>query len=142
MLRVLGNIIWLIFGGIELAIVWFLVGLLMMVTIIGIPWARACFSMARFVIWPFGSVAVDRAAYNGEEDIGTGTLGLLGNILWLVLGGIWLAIGHLMAAVCTAITIIGIPFAIQHIKIAMMALMPVGKIIVTKEEAAAKGIAY
>lgn len=142
MLNLLGNVIWFVFGGIWMAIGWFLIGCLMIITVIGIPWAKACFSISLFMLWPFGRVAVDRADYTGEEDIGTGSLGFLGNIIWLVFGGLWLAIGHILCAVVNFITIIGIPFGFQHFKFAKLALMPVGKIIVTKEEAAAKGVVY
>ncbi len=134
------NLIWWIFGGVFIGLGWMLIGLVMFITIIGIPWGRAAFTFGLFMFWPFGRVAVDRQAYYGEEDIGTGGLGLLGNIIWFVLGGVWLAIGHLLAALACAITIIGIPFAIQHIKFALMAPMPIGKIIISKEEARAKGL--
>ena len=89
---------------------------------------------ARF---PFGKEAISRKELTHEEDLGTGTLGLLGNIVWFVLAGVWLAIGHVVSAVACFVTIIGIPFAIQHLKLAGIALAPVGKTIVSKEVAAA-----
>ncbi|GLR71531.1 hypothetical protein GCM10007852_24390 [Agaribacter marinus] len=116
-------------------------GIIMFITIIGIPWGRAAFNFGLLMLWPFGRVAVSRAAYNGEGDLGTGTLGLIGNIIWMIFGGIWLAIGHLIAALVCAITIIGIPFALQHLKFAMMAPMPIGKVIISKEEARSRGLA-
>jgi uncharacterized membrane protein YccF (DUF307 family) len=78
---------------------------------------------------------VSRAAYSGREDIGTGALGLIGNIIWLVLAGWWLALGHLFTAVLLAVTIIGIPFAWAHLKLAGLALWPIGKVIVPVQDA-------
>jgi uncharacterized membrane protein YccF (DUF307 family) len=134
-MKLLGNIIWFIFGGLEMAIVWFLFGLLATVTIIGIPWARSCFVIAKFTLWPFGRVAVKRSDLNNKEDIGTGGLGLIGNVVWIIFAGIWLALGHILAAMLTFLTIIGIPFAIQHFKLAGLAFAPIGKVIVTNDEA-------
>jgi uncharacterized membrane protein YccF (DUF307 family) len=78
---------------------------------------------------------VSRAEYSGREDAGTGPLGLLGNIVWLVFAGWWLALGHLITALLLAITIIGIPFAWAHLKLAGIALWPIGKMIVPAEDA-------
>jgi uncharacterized membrane protein YccF (DUF307 family) len=129
------NVIWVIFGGFVMAAAWFMVGLLAAVSIIGLPWARACFNISLFSLWPFGREAVNRSFLTGREDIGTGPLGAIGNIIWLLLFGIWLAIGHLFAAVACAITIIGIPFAIQHVKLAGISLMPIGMAIVDSDVA-------
>lgn len=116
---------------------WWLVGLLCFVTIIGIPWGKACFVIGQFTFFPFGSEAINRKELSNQDDIGTGTMGLLGNILWFIFAGIWLAIGHVLSALACAITIIGIPFAIQHLKLAGIALAPIGKTIVAKEVAEA-----
>ena len=88
-----------------------------------------------YTLLPFGQKAVSRADYSGQEDIGTGPLGVLGNIIWLVLAGWWLALGHVIVAVLLAVTIIGIPFAWAHLKLAGIALWPVGKMIVPADEA-------
>ncbi|MDK4649743.1 YccF domain-containing protein [Kingella kingae] len=125
------NILWFICGGF-MAIGWFLAGIIMAITIIGLPWAKACFVMGQFALWPFGREAMPRDKLTGEEDIGTGVLGLLGNIIWFVFGGVWLAIAHLSAALTCFVTIIGIPFGVQHIKLAMLSLAPIGKTIVLK----------
>ena len=109
----------------------------MVITIVGIPWAKSAFNIAFYTLLPFGQKAVSRADYSGQEDIGTGPLGLLGNIIWLVLAGWWLALGHVVTAVLLAVTIIGIPFAWAHLKLAGIALWPIGKIIVPADEAAA-----
>lgn len=130
MLSLILNIIWVIFGGLIMALGWWFAGLIMALTIVGLPWARACFVMGGFVLWPFGRSAVSREQVTGEEDIGTGPLGLIGNILWFIFAGWWLAIGHLGTALAYFCTIIGIPFGIQHLKFAMLSLSPVGKTIV------------
>jgi uncharacterized membrane protein YccF (DUF307 family) len=129
------NVLWIVCGGLWMAIGWVIAGILMAITIIGLPWARAAVNIAAYTLLPFGQKAVSRAEYYGREDIGTGPLGLLGNIIWLVLAGWWLALGHVITAVLLAITIIGIPFAWAHLKLAGLALWPIGKIIVPSEDA-------
>lgn len=114
---------------------WWLVGLLCFLTIVGIPWGKACFVIGQFTFFPFGKEAISRKELSNQGDIGTGAMGLLGNTLWFIFAGIWLAIGHVLSALACAITIIGIPFAIQHLKLAGIALAPIGKTIVTKEVA-------
>jgi uncharacterized membrane protein YccF (DUF307 family) len=129
------NIIWVVFGGLVTALGWFLAGIIAAITVIGLPWARACFTIGVFSLWPFGQEAVSRRLLTGREDIGTGPLGLIGNIIWLFAFGIWLALAHIMAALACAITIIGIPFAWQHLKLAGVSLMPIGVEIVDKHVA-------
>ncbi|MBB5518147.1 YccF domain-containing protein [Amphiplicatus metriothermophilus] len=123
------NILWLAFGGAVSALGWFFAALLMVVTIISIPWARAAFDNGIYTLWPFGVRAVARDRLYGE-DIGTGPLGLLGNLVWLLLAGWWLALGHLVAALALAITVIGLPFAWAHLKLAGFALWPIGRAVV------------
>ncbi len=123
------NILWLALGGAISALGWFLAALIMVVTIIGIPWAGAAFDNGVYTLWPFGARAVDRERLYGE-GIATGPLGFIGNIVWFVLAGWWLALGHLVAAFLLAITIIGIPFAWAHLKLAGFALWPIGRSIV------------
>jgi uncharacterized membrane protein YccF (DUF307 family) len=103
------NILWIVMGGAWMAAAWLLGAVIMAVTIVGLPWTRAPFNIAFHTLPPFGRRAVSRAEYMGREDIGTGPLGILGNIIWLVLAGWWLALGHLITAVALAITIIGCP---------------------------------
>jgi uncharacterized membrane protein YccF (DUF307 family) len=126
---VLLNLLWIIFGGLWMAAGWIIAAVVMAITIIGLPWTRAAFNMAAYTLLPFGQKAVSRADY-GQHDLGTGPLGLLGNVLWLVLAGLWLALGHLITAMMLAITIVGIPFAWAHVKLAGLALWPIGKMIV------------
>jgi len=99
------------------------------------PWTRAAFNIASYTLLPFGRKAVSRADYLGTDDIGTGPFGLLGNVVWLILAGWWLALGHLVTAFFLAITIIGIPFAWAHLKLAGIALWPIGKMIVDADDA-------
>ncbi len=127
MTNTLLNILWLLFGGLLTALGWFLFAVLLAITILGIPWSRASWNIGLFVLWPFGMQSVDRGALSGRADIGTGCLGLLGNVIWFLLAGVWLFLGHLASAILCAVTIIGIPFALQHLKIGIMALAPIGK---------------
>jgi len=123
------NILWLVLGGLWMALGWYLAGAVMAITIIGIPWVRACFVIGTLALWPFGKMVVDRQHVSGP-DIGTGALGLIGNVIWFILAGVWLAMGHLLAALANFITIIGIPFGLQHLKLALLALAPIGKTVI------------
>ena len=126
MLRFLLNLLWFVLGGFFMGMAWWLAGVIALISIVGIPWARSCFVIGRFSFWPFGHEAVSRRALTGQMDFGTGPLGLLGNVIWFVLAGWWLAIGHLSSALACFVTIVGIPFGIQHIKLALIALAPIG----------------
>ena len=134
-LALLLNVLWIVFGGLWMAVGWVIAAVLMAITIVGLPWTRAAFNIALYTLLPFGQKAVSRAEYYGSEDLGTGPLGLLGNIIWLVLAGWWLALGHLITAILLAVTIVGIPFAWAHLKLAGIALWPIGKIIVPADDA-------
>jgi uncharacterized membrane protein YccF (DUF307 family) len=129
-LSLLLNVLWIVFGGLWMAIGWVIAAVVMAITIIGLPWAWAAFNIASYTLLPFGRKAVPRAEYSGRDDIGTGPFGMLGNIIWLVLAGWWLALGHLITAILLALTIIGIPFAWVHLKLAGISLWPIGKMIV------------
>jgi uncharacterized membrane protein YccF (DUF307 family) len=124
------NVLWILCGGLYMAVAWIVAAFIMAITIIGLPWARAAFNIALYTLLPFGQKAVPRAQVTGAEDLGTGLLGTLGNIIWLVLAGWWLALGHLITAFLLMLTIIGIPFAWAHLKLAGIALWPIGKMIV------------
>jgi uncharacterized membrane protein YccF (DUF307 family) len=121
----LGNIIWLIFGGLVSAIGYFTGGIVLCCTVIGIPFGLQCFKMAGFVLWPFGRKAVNQTS-------STGTISLFLNIIWLLFGGFWLALTHIAFGILLFITIIGIPFARQHFKLVELSLMPFGKKIVAQ----------
>ncbi|APW45028.1 YccF domain-containing protein [Rhodoferax antarcticus] len=131
-MRFIANIFWFILGGFVMGLGWWLAGLLCAVTIVGLPWAKACFVVGQFAFVPFGKKAVNRSDLTGVKDIGTGTLAMVGNIIWFVFAGIWLAIGHLLCAMFCFVTIIGIPFGLQHLKLAGIALAPIGQTIVDK----------
>ena len=130
MISTLLNLLWVVLGGLVMALGWWLAGLVCAITIVGLPWARSCFVIGAFSLWPFGQEAISRRELRGRDDLGTGPLGLLGNVLWFLLAGWWLAIGHLTSALACFVTIIGIPFGIQHIKLALIALAPVGMTVV------------
>lgn len=131
-MRSIGNFLWFIFGGFFMGLAWWFFGVLAFVTIIGIPWGKACFVIGQFTFLPFGREAVSRKDLYQKDDIGTGVLGLIGNVIWFIFAGVWLAIGHLVSALACFITIIGIPFGIQHLKLAGISLAPIGKTIVRK----------
>ena len=137
LLRILGNIFWFVFGGLVMGLGWWLAGVLCFISIVGIPWGRACFVIGGFAFLPFGREAVNREDLTRRGDLGTGAFGFIGNVIWFVVAGIWLAIGHLCSAVACFVTIIGIPFGVQHLKLALLTLAPIGKTIVDKELAAA-----
>ena len=128
------NLVWLIFGGLGVAVGWGIAAVIMAVTIIGIPWARAAINIAVYTLLPFGQKAVARDLYCGRKDIGTGLLGEIGNVIWLVLAGWWLALVHVLAAIVLGATIIGLPFAWAHLKLARLALWPIGKMVVLTGE--------
>ena len=127
------NVLWFVLGGFLAGLGWILAGIIMAITIIGIPWARSCFVIARYTFWPFGYDLVSREDLTGQRDMGTGTLGTVGNVIWFVFAGWWLAVMHLTAAVALAISIIGIPFAWAHVKLALASLFPIGKTVVAND---------
>ena len=131
LLSLLLNILWLFTGGIWMAAGWVLAAAIMVLTVVGLPRARAAFTIAFYTLLPFGFTAVRRDATYGREDLGTGALGLLGNVIWFVFAGWWLALGHLVHAAILALTVIGLPFAWAHLKLAGLALWPIGKDIVS-----------
>ncbi|WP_431944558.1 YccF domain-containing protein [Actinacidiphila sp. bgisy167] len=116
------NVVWLIVWGLWMAIGYALLGLLMFIFIITIPWGIASLRIANYVLWPFGRTTVER------RDAGVGSL--LGNIIWVVFAGIWLAIGHVIAGIGFCLTIIGIPFGIANFKMVPISLVPLGREIV------------
>jgi uncharacterized membrane protein YccF (DUF307 family) len=135
-MRAIGNLIWFVFGGFFMGLGWWAAAFLMLISIVGIPWARACFVFGGYCFFPFGREAIDRKELTGKGDLGTGALGLAGNIVWFLFAGVWLAIGHFISAMLNFVTIIGIPFGIQHLKLAGCALAPIGKTVVSKDVAA------
>ena len=121
-MRLVLNVIWLIFGGLWLALGYLLAALVCFLLIVTIPFGFAALRIASYALWPFGRTIIDK------PGAGPGTL--IGNIIWLLLCGIWLAIGHLVSAVAMALTIIGIPLAVANLKLIPVSLVPLGKEIV------------
>ena len=130
MISVVLNLLWVVLGGLPMALAWWLAALICAITVVGLPWARSCWVLGLFSLWPFGSEAINRRYLSGRGDLGTGPLGLVGNVIWFLVAGWWLALGHLSSALACFVTIIGIPFGIQHIKLALIALAPVGMTVV------------
>lgn len=122
-MRTLLNILWLVLAGIWMAIAYAIAGVVMFLTIIGIPFSIQAFKLAGFTIWPFGRVLVP----SPERHKG---LSVIGNILWFALAGWWLALGHLVSGIALCLTIIGIPLGVGSFKLAAAALVPFGKEIV------------
>ena len=108
----------------------------MYIFIITIPWGKSAFVLGKFSFLPFGRTVIKRSELSGEKDIGTGALGLIGNIIWFVFAGFWLAIGNIIYGVLLCITVIGIPFGLQLFKLAGASLVPIGKTVVSNELAA------
>lgn len=118
------NIIWFVFGGGFVAwLLWVVLGSLLFLTVVGIPFGFAAFRIAGFAAFPFGKELVDSRAVGEERVLGTG----LANFLWIVLAGIWLAISHILAGATLCLTIIGIPFGFAHFRLAAVCFAPLGK---------------
>jgi uncharacterized membrane protein YccF (DUF307 family) len=119
-MNLIGNLIWLVFGGLAAALGYILGGFVLCLTIVGLPFGLQCFKIAGLVLMPFGRQVVPAPG-------GMGCLSLFCNIIWLLCGGLYTALVHLVFAVLLAITLIGIPFAKQHLKLMELSLMPFGK---------------
>ena len=128
------NVLWFILGGCIAGLAWILAGIIMAITIIGLPFVPTCFRLARYTFWPFGYDIVSRDELTGQSDIGTGAIGTIGNVIWFVFAGWWLALMHISAAIALTISIIGIPFAWAHVKLAIASLFPIGKRVVAVDE--------
>lgn len=132
MIRLLLNILWFICGGFISGCLWLLGGALLAITIVGLPYAGAAWRIAGFAFWPFGKEMVPRELVTGREDLGTSGLGCVLNVIWFVLGGWYIALSHLIAAAAEAVTIIGIPFAIKDLQLAIAAIAPIGRTVVDR----------
>jgi len=126
-MRLILNIIWLIFGGLWLALGYLLASLVCFLLIVTIPFGFASARIALFALWPFGRTVVDKP--------GPQTGAMVGNVIWVVLCGVWLAIGHIITAIGMAVTVIGIPLALANLKLIPVSLMPLGKEIVPVDPA-------
>lgn len=121
-MRVLLNVVWLIFGGLVLVLGYLVAGVLCCLLIVTIPFGIASFRIASFALWPFGRTVVDART--------AGVASVLGNVIWLVLAGVWITIGHFVAGVLLCASVIGIPLGLAHFKLMPVSLMPLGKQIV------------
>jgi uncharacterized membrane protein YccF (DUF307 family) len=122
-MRLLLNVLWVVLGGgFVIWLEYMIGGLLLCLTVVGIPFGVQCFKIAGVGLLPFGKEILDDPA-----SAGTGCLGLVMNVLWFIVAGLWICLSHLALALASAVTIIGIPFAVQHVKLAVLALAPFGK---------------
>lgn len=124
-MNTIGNLIWLIFGGFLAALGYFFGGIILCLTIVGIPWGLQCFKLADMVLLPFGKKVI-------SDSSNAGCLSTLCNIIWLIFGGLYTALVHLVMGVLLSITIIGIPWGRQHFKLVEISLFPFGKRIVSE----------
>lgn len=122
-MNLLGNLVWLIFGGLMAAIGYLLGGFFLCITVIGIPWGLQCFKLAGLVLWPFGKKVI-------SDSSDMGCLNILFNLIWILCGGLYTAIVHIVMGAILCLTIIGIPWGKQHFKLVEISLMPFGKKIV------------
>ncbi|MBS4102204.1 YccF domain-containing protein [Tsukamurella paurometabola] len=121
-MKLILNIIWLVFCGFWMAVGYAVAGIICCLLIVTIPFGLASFRIANYALWPFGRTVVDRP--------GAGAASLLGNIIWLLVAGIWLAIGHIVTGIALCLTIIGIPMAVANFKMIRLSLLPLGSEIV------------
>lgn len=131
-MRLLLNVIWLVFGGLWLALGYFAAGIVCCILIVTIPFGIASFRVGIYALWPFGKTVVNK------PTAGVGSM--VGNVIWFLIAGLWLAIGHVVTAFLMAITIIGLPLAIANLKMIPVSLMPLGKDIVDVDPANRTGI--
>jgi uncharacterized membrane protein YccF (DUF307 family) len=124
--RTIGNIIWIVFVGIWAAISWWVTGAILIILIVTAPFGRQCFKLANLSLWPFGRTTV--------ADPTAPRLGVVGQVLWIVLAGWWLALGYALSGIVLCVTVIGIPFGIQSFKLAVLSLAPFGKRVVRLDE--------
>lgn len=122
-MKTICNIIWLVFGGFAIAMEYFVASIAMMITVVGIPFGLQTLKMGLLALWPFGSRVIT------NED-SSGLLNLIMNIIWIIFGGLWIALTHLALGIVLCITIIGIPFGRQHFKFIKLAFFPFGKQVV------------
>ena len=122
-MKTLLNVIWFVFGGFWLALSYWLIGALMCVTVVLIPWGIAAFRIGTFALWPFGKTIVNRTPVMGPFSV-------IGNVIWIILAGVPLVVAHITTAAAQAVTIIGIPLALANLKLIPVSLTPLGKVIV------------
>jgi uncharacterized membrane protein YccF (DUF307 family) len=134
-LRFLGNALWFILGGVVAGLLWYLAGILAAITIIGLPWARACFRIGTYTFFPFGRDVISKRELTGEPQGALGLFRFIGNVIWFVVLGWALLVVHVVAALACFVSIIGIPFGYAHLKLAAASLFPLGQRIVRSDVA-------
>ena len=127
-MRLILNILWFVFGGWISFLAWLLAGCLLAITIVGLPWTAAAFRLAGFSCAPFGRHVLPKGVADGGPR--SGVLDAILNVIWFLLAGWWLALHHVVLALGLFVTIIGIPFGLQHLKLAVISLAPVGTSVV------------
>jgi uncharacterized membrane protein YccF (DUF307 family) len=125
-MNLIGNIVWVLFGGFFIFLEYLITSILLMATIVGIPFGIQTLKLAMFALWPFGKKTID-------NKNASGCLSLIMNIIWILIGGFWICVSHIAFGILFGITIIGIPFAKQHFKLASLALTPFGRDIIDKK---------
>lgn len=125
-MKTLLNIIWLLFGGLWLALGYFVAGIICCLLVVTIPWGLASFRIANYALWPFGRTVVDRGR--------VGAFSTIGNVIWVLVAGIWIAIGHVLTAIPMFVSIVGIPLGLANLKMIPISLMPLGKEIVPSSQ--------
>jgi len=133
--RLILNILWFVLGGLLAGLAWFAAGILAAITIVGLPWAFACFRIGSYTLWPFGRDVVWASELTGRPSGAMGVLRFIGNVIWFIPVGLSLMVIHVLAALACFITIIGIPFGWAHLKLAAASLFPLGQKIVSSEVA-------
>ena len=134
-IRLLLNILWFVLGGLLAGLAWFLAGIIAAITIIGLPWAFACFRIGSYTLWPFGRDVVWASELTGRPPGAMGVLRFLGNVIWFVPIGFMLMVIHVAAALACFVTIVGIPFGWAHLKLAAASVFPLGQRIVASDVA-------
>ena len=132
-MRTIGNLLWLVLAGFWMAVGYAVAGIVLCVTVVGIPFGIQSFKLAGYALWPFGRVVVN-------DPDASAALGCIGNVLWLVLAGWWLALGHLFTGIVLCLTIIGIPLGVANLKLALLALVPFGKTVVSLDRIAGRDV--
>ncbi|MCA0319222.1 MAG: YccF domain-containing protein [Proteobacteria bacterium] len=129
-IRFLGNVLWFLLGGIVAGLCWYLAGIVAAITIVGLPWARACFRIGTYTFFPFGREVVWNSELSGKPQGAMGVLRLIGNVIWFIPIGFSLMVIHVLAAAACFITVIGIPFGWAHLKLAAASVFPLGQRVV------------
>lgn len=134
-IRLVLNILWFVLGGLVAGLAWFLAGILAAITIVGLPWAFACFRIGSYTLWPFGRDVVWTSELTGRPAGAMGVLRFIGNVIWFVPVGLSLMVIHVLAAAACFLSIVGIPFGWAHLKLASASLFPLGQKIVSSDVA-------